>query len=94
MTGKISRLGPTMAAAALLAACAASVPGESAAYRVGWVHGCDSGLVDAGRIVHAGGAVRDEARYRAEPEYRRGWKEAHQSCAEYGERNPRMGGDF
>lgn len=81
-------------AASLLAACAGATPGESVAYRVGWVHGCDSGLSDAGRTGMARSYYRNKARYKAEPDYRRGWNVAHGSCAEEEARRPLMGGDF
>ncbi len=63
---------------ALLAACASAVPeGSSPAFIVGYVHGCESGYVDANLMSQY---VKDEERFRADADYRDGWTYGHQKC--------------
>ncbi len=81
-----------LAAAGALSACAPAGPPESAAYRLGWTQGCDSGYEDAGRQGYIILFGRDAARYETDGEYRKGWDQAHAECYDEEQRAPYMGG--
>ena len=62
----------------LLGACASAVPeGSSSAFIVGYVHGCESGYVDAHKMPQYN---KDEERFRTDADYRDGWTYGHQKC--------------
>ncbi len=81
-----------LAAAGALSACAPAGPPESAAYRLGWAVGCDSGYADAGREYYNSASLLDRDRRAADPEYRKGWDTAYKECFDEEQRTPYMGG--
>ena len=85
----MKRIPLAVVAGLVLAACAAEGEGGPASYTVGRVHGCDSGFTDLDMTVNY---FKDEARYRADPEYRRGWDDGHAQCYEEGLRPLQAGG--
>ena len=83
----------------LLAGCgpgltnAAVSPPGSEMYQLGYVNGCPSGYVDAGRVGYESGSyVKDPKLYPSNPEYRQGWDQGHMACYEDERRYPKMGG--
>ncbi len=82
MTTRRTRTVAALIAAGLAAACAGAPPGENAAYRVGWVYGCESGFSDEGRAGYFSRRYQNEQRYAAEADYRKGWDVAYASCSE------------
>jgi hypothetical protein len=67
--------GPTGGATAtpVTAAAAAGSP----AYQQGYADGCKSGENSANNIVTE---VKNDAQYQSDPDYKRGWNEAHDYC--------------
>lgn len=62
----------------LLSACSTIKPHETQGYRDGYIAGCSSGQVYAGKSGPE--APRDNARYGADADYTRGWNEGQQEC--------------
>ncbi len=81
-----------LAVVGALSACGPGGPPESAAYRRGWVEGCDSGYADAGREYYNSASRLDRDRHEADPEYRKGWDAAYMECFDEEQRTPYMGG--
>jgi len=55
----------------------ASPPPGPPSYQQGYVDGCTSGENAANNIATQ---VKNDASYRSDADYRRGWNEAHDSC--------------
>lgn len=89
-------------AAALLAACAENPvtpinprlpPRDSSpGFKLGYIYGCREGAADANPGAYNRLYLRDDQRYMADPEYRKGWDRAVKACYEDELRAPRMGG--
>ena len=94
MTGSGKFSGASMIViAAVLAACAAppNAPERaSAGYSWGYTEGCDSGYTEAFRDGYSLRYGKDEARFEADPEYRRGWEDGYAYCYEDEWRQPLM----
>lgn len=76
--------------AGILVACATVKPHESQGYRDGYISGCSSGQVYAGRPGPE--APRDNARYGSDAEYTRGWNDGQQECYTDAMASPRSWG--
>ena len=74
----------------LLAACGTGVETEQHAYLAGYLIGCQDGQVYAGAPVPGG--LRDDARYRQDPQYAAGWNTGLERCFDDAMRRPGTGG--
>ena len=61
-----------------IAACTSVKPHATEAYRSGYISGCSSGQVYAGKSGPE--APRDDTRYGSDPEYTKGWNDGQQEC--------------
>ncbi len=61
-------------------------------YGEAYGRGCLNGFRDAGGDANDF-APKDEARYAADPNYRRGWNEGYSACFERQLRTPKIGGN-
>ena len=94
MSGMLRRILTPVAAVAVagsIAACAPYGPPQSAAQRIGWVEGCDSGYSDASRDGYNQMYYRDNDRYGTDGEYHEAWDGAYKECYEEELRTPYMG---
>jgi hypothetical protein len=73
--------------AALLSACSTVRPHATQGYRDGYITGCSSGQVYAGKSGPE--APRDNARYGTDAEYTRGWNDGQQECYTQAMASPR-----
>ena len=64
--------------AAILSACTTVKPHETQGYRDGYIAGCSSGQVYAGKPGPE--APRDDTRYGVDPQYTQGWKDGQNEC--------------
>ena len=55
-------------------------PGSGTPYQAGYAQGCHTGYVDAG-VVDV--LMKNERRFRDDPDYRKGWLVGHAECYEY-----------
>jgi hypothetical protein len=88
MARRYDRLAPLLLAA-LLAACAS--PASDASEAEAYGRGCDLGYRDAGRPTN-NYFWRDEARYAADPSYRKGWDRGYAACFAQQTRNYKVNG--
>ncbi len=63
-----------------------------AGHDLGWIHGCGSGYGDAGREHYYLEFRRNQDRYLADAEYRKGWDGGYRECFEEEQRTPYVGG--
>ena len=76
--------------ASVLAACSTVKPYATQGYRDGYITGCSSGQVYAGKSGPE--APRDNARYGADADYTQGWNEGQQECYTQAMASPRNWG--
>jgi hypothetical protein len=76
--------------AGILTACSPIKPHTTQGYRDGYIAGCSSGQVYAGKSGPE--APRDNARYGTDADYTQGWNEGQQECYAQAMASPRNWG--